>query len=188
MKNPPAHRLLGADRVAELVKVRGLPELARKTRSAQVTVRCWANGTKRPATDARLALQKHYDVSLESWELPAERPSPAAKSNGGARTPAPFITSAKEAALLNLREIQGDIEDAKSRGAGPREISALRNAYSNAVRLYARVAGELELTEASIVRSSVWGKAMRLLEETLEPFPDAAKAVSVAFSNYGVGP
>lgn len=181
-------RVEGARLLEPIVRARGAAEVARKARSSQVSVRLWVNGQRRPGGDARQALAHHYDIPIESWIKAPEIPPAAETGVRPKLVEAPKIDvglPAKELVRMQLQGIRNRIAAAEAGDANPSTIATLENAYTAAVRLYAKLAGELEITEATIMRSSAWAKLMKRLREVLELHPDAAKAIEAAFEEYG---
>lgn len=187
--------------IRAIVRQRGAAEVARKTKMTTEAVGHWTTGRRKPNASARLLLQKHYDIDpLEPWEAAGAAAPPAAKANG---KPAPASltkeqleaiasaskldkgVAARDLAHEQLIALRARMARQEALGAGPRELAILENSYTAAVRLFARLSGELEISEAAIMRSSAWQKAMRILADVLEKFPAAAKAVAEAFEEYG---
>lgn len=79
-------------------------------------------------------------------------------------------------ALLVLRE--------RLRTAPPSELAKVAGAVSKASALLARLDGSLDITAVQICRSPPWKEALRIIERTLEPFPEAALALAKAFEDF----
>jgi hypothetical protein len=60
----------------------------------------------------------------------------------------------------------------------PRERATLATAGTTALRLYSRLAGSLETTQAALVRSAAWQRILRAFERVFSAHPEAAKALA----------
>jgi hypothetical protein len=173
--------------VRALVAARGVALVARKTKTSDAGVKHWATGRRKPGAEARLLLEKHFGVGVSAWD---EKPPPPAtkpkiREPGEPLPPSEPIAeevTSKELAFRHIQRILRQIEEAEADEASTRELAQLDNALSTAIRVRARTAGELEVTEAMLMRSTAWARAMRVLFEALEKHPEAAKDVEAAFS------
>jgi hypothetical protein len=68
----------------------------------------------------------------------------------------------------------------KDAEATPRDRAAVATSLTSATRLLARLSGQLEITEAAIVRSHPWRRLMDLLDAVHAVHPEAAKAWAAA--------
>jgi len=66
------------------------------------------------------------------------------------------------------------------KGTGRASVPAVAKAIGPHARLLARLDGQLEITQAQIVRSRPWRELMALLDEVLERHPEAAKEWALA--------
>jgi hypothetical protein len=89
----------------------------------------------------------------------------------------------KEAAAV-LRALRRHLDAAEEANVVP----SLANAITSAARLLARLSGQLEITEAQIVRSAPWRKLKGLLDQALAPYPEAARSVVRAIEDFGEAP
>jgi hypothetical protein len=184
--------------IRAIVRDRGAAEVARKTKKSLQCVGHWTTGRRKPDAAARLLLQKHYDIEpIEPWEAaPAKTGAVASAGKQAELTPEQLRgieerarldkgIAARDLAHEQLIALRARIGRQEAMGVGAREIGVLENSYTAAVRLYARLSGELEITEAALMRSSAYVKFMRIVGEALEKFPAAAKAVREALEQYG---
>lgn len=124
---------------------------------------------------------KHYGAlaaMLPGWAEalrgPASSPPPAAAP------PLEPTDDARQIAIDTLTALRNRLATCP-----PSDVHKVATAITAATRLLARLSGQLEITEAQLLRSAPWAKAMALLERTLERFPDAARAVAEAFEAFG---
>lgn len=184
--------------IRAIVRQRGAAEVARKVKKSTQCVNHWTTGRRKPDAAARLLLQKHYDIDpIDPWEAKAPSSAPSGAPTTTIVLSAETLkeidskarlekgTAARDLAHEQLIALRGRMMRQEAIGASPRELAVLENSYTAAVRLYARLSGELEITESAIMRSTAWMKAMRILGEVLEKYPAAAKAVAEAFEEYG---
>lgn len=79
------------------------------------------------------------------------------------------------------------IEWAQKAGLPEKDVAQLAGQYTNAQRLYARLSGALELTEAQIVKSAPWAKLSVLIRDALKGHPAALRDVVGALERYESG-
>lgn len=202
MKIPAVSEVEGVRLIRAIVNARGLGDVAKKIKCSEAGIRNWLALRRRPDSDARMAMFEAYDIPIAAWSAPVSKPAPPPKKHLPSAPPSQAppepppssepelpidASSSKDLVRRQLAKIRGRIEKAESDGVGLRELSALENSYTNAVRLYSRLCGELEITEATILRSSAWQKLLRLVREALERFPDAAKAIAEKIEEFGSG-
>jgi hypothetical protein len=85
----------------------------------------------------------------------------------------------QELAQRLVSRIEKELELAQGNAEySPRERASLASAGTSALRLYSRLAGSLEVTQASIVRSAAWGRILRAFERVFSRHPEAAKALA----------
>jgi transcriptional regulator with XRE-family HTH domain len=124
---------------------------------------------------------KHYGAlaaAIPGWAEavrgpPSAPPPPAA-------APVEPTDDARQIAIDTLTALRGRLATCP-----PSDIHKVATAITAATRLLARLSGQLEVSEAQLLRSAAWAKAYTLLERTLERFPDAARAVAEAFEDFG---
>jgi hypothetical protein len=173
--------------VRALVAARGVALVGRKTKTSDAGVKHWTTGRRKPGAEARLLLAEHFGIAVATWE---EKP-PTLTTKKEPREPGAPVppsepiheeVSSKDLAFRHIQRILRQIEEAERDEASTRELAQLDNALSTAIRVRARTAGELEVTEAMLMRSTAWARAMRVLFEALSKHPEAAKDVEAAFA------
>jgi len=144
--------------------------LARSLGSKEATVRSWLVGKAKPSTVARKALREAYGIAWTAWDSvapvggaivpskPRYEPEPALAADA----------SARDRAQHQVDALRKTIERAKGENVGFRELASLEGAYTSALNQLARLTGETEITEASILRSPAWARIMRVVREVLE--------------------
>ena len=169
------HALLKA-----LVDARGLAIVAKKSGAEVKTVQMWLCRKRRPGTDARLALWRHFEIPLAAWDKPEkEVEKPRKVSDGPPRPPKAFDRQAPGKVLYI--DTLARAHDAVGRSA-IEELNAL-DKYSRMVARYAELQGELNVSQEMILRSTFWDRVIRKVEEALGPYPDAARAVAKALED-----
>lgn len=142
------------------------------------TVRAWVAGRGKPRPKACEAIRAA--LSTPSRETP---PSRVAK--GEAKPAGPFLEDAddpKANAVATLRKLRVALDD-----AAPEQIHRIANAVTSASRLLARLSGQLEVTEAQILRSAAWGRLVGVVRAVLEAYPGASTALDKAMADFEGG-
>jgi hypothetical protein len=177
----------GARELRRVVAAKGVGAVATACRTTASSVRRWVAGSRAPGADARLALVA-LGVALEtSWRAdvaPSTAAPAATKKTRRPKTatvcplvvapPLPKTTTAHSRSLVQVAALEHDVERARADGAPLREIAALSTSLTGALRLLARLSGEAEISETSILRSSAWAKVRRVLEEQFTECPSCA--------------
>jgi hypothetical protein len=111
---------------------------------------------------------------------PASPPAPPRPPRGGSTPPhASPLEDPRALAHRLVSRIEKELELAQDNGAySPRERASLATAATSALRLYSRLAGALEITQATIVRSAAWGRILRSFERVFAEHPEASKALA----------
>jgi hypothetical protein len=154
----------------------GPAQVARWLGAHEATVRSWATGRRTPSAAASKSLTALYAEKLDTKK--AHAPVVADEL-------APM--NARDGVIAQVADIRAEIAAAKKNGAAPREIASLHTSLTSALRLLARVSSELQVTEATLLRSAAWARVTRLLFDALRGYPEAAKAVEAAFSSLDDG-
>lgn len=203
---PPAPKSEAHRRIAQLVAEHGIVWVEKtKLKLGENAVRAWLREGRSPQKRIRERVATVLDIAVELWDLPAgaedphlvrtstqrassdvEKPdtAPAAPPSPPA-TPPPDASDARANVEATLRILRMRLE-----GLSPEKIDALAkvcNAITASSRLLARLSGQLDVTEAQILRSDAWKKLVRLVRDVLEAFPDAAKALDKAIAEYEAG-
>jgi len=85
----------------------------------------------------------------------------------------------KDLARRLVVRIEKELELAQGNASyTPRERASLASAGTSALRLYSRLAGSLEVTQASIVRSAAWARILKAFERVFARHPEAGKALA----------
>lgn len=151
-----------------------------------------------PAGDRRARARTPRAATTLAPEAPAPpstHPEPSATTNAPPRgaqrngssvrppRPAPVHAShgkpdAQELAVRLVNRIEAELARAQDNpDYSPRERATLATAGTSALRLYSRLCGSLEVTQATIVRSAAWGRILRAFERTFAAHPEAERAL-----------
>ena len=163
--------------VARLVKRHGSAErvaaLLKGAANARSVLR-HAQGESKPS--AKL-VKKYVAIDAKAARAtPAAEPAPA---------PATVAFDRSRPTLEAVVELASRADAALNRAltdpnASHRDRAAAVHACARALRDLAVLRGELEPTEASILRSAAWSRCVGVIVEVLRGYPEAARAVSVA--------
>lgn len=184
MKSKPLNA--GVTEFAAVVKRLGPAAVARRLNASEPAVRAWAAGQRAPSGTARGAIAVAFGIVASSWTTPSKpvaavaAPTPSASP----RRILPASASAKDIARAQVDDLGEAIRRAEAEGASFRDIAALQTAFTSALRNLARVSGELEVSEATILRSAAWARLQATVRSVLERHPQAAKDLAVAIENY----
>jgi hypothetical protein len=172
----------GASSLRRWVKGRGFRKASAMLGASRAAVGAWATGSKTPNAEMRAKLEKVVCIPPSDWDIPAPKPG-AAKSEGDTQVSAVAPNaSAKTVAVAHLADIRARHTAAKDSGASIRELALLDNALSKAVATYGRLSGELELTEAQVLRAPAFQRCMNTIMGVLADYPDIATKLSEALS------
>ena len=186
--------------VAALLRRHGPTELGRLLGVSARAVELWAAGERSPRPKHLLTIAAMLGQPLagargtRGGQAAAQR---ASKRPGKAPDPVPSAPAAaleaprlpagpgsdeidpRAVARETVRTLQRALEGLEEdEGATARERATLGTALIAATRLHARLCGELEVTMASIVRSSAWGRILRAFETVFERHPEAKAALA----------
>jgi len=142
-----------------------------------------------PLTPAQKQKRYRARVKLRAAQTTARRSKPPKKGKAEAPAKAPPIpplptidvTDAKAVTKATIEQLREQLHKLNyDPTASPRERVAVSTALTSALRFFARLTGELDISKSQIVRSQHWLEIMRVLEDALRPFPEAAHAVARA--------
>jgi hypothetical protein len=153
--------------------------MARALNLTEGAVRAHAGGLSLPRTAARRRYRERYDVPEESWDLPQDTPESSTtspKPAGRAASTPEGPEDARAAVIDLLRVTRAQLEAALADEEVPyRERAQLITSATGLCRLLARLSGQLEITEAQIVRSAPFKRLLDKLDAVLEKHPAAAR-------------
>jgi hypothetical protein len=107
-------------------------------------------------------------VRIEAKDAIRGRPAPAPEMPDVAPGASPV-----ERAKVHLDWLRGKINWAERSEQSAKDIAHLAGQYTNANRLYSRLAGALDITEAQIVRSAPFARVVAVIRGVLSRDPDA---------------
>lgn len=196
---------VGRSRGAVLLARQGVQQtaLAERVGVSQPTICTWLRGSARPGAANREVMHKLFGIDPADWDVDpgtkVTRP-PVATAAGPARAPvdaeaplppspdtAPPPTSARaEAALLIAQVRQLRVSVLTDADATPHERAKVLSSCAQTLTVAGKLTGEtLEVPESSVLRLPAWSRIRGALVTTLEPWPDAARAVAVALRALG---
>lgn len=134
----------------------------------------------------KTALGKVVDFPSRN-DLPGNDPGIQVKPPEPMRKRLPADANQKDRARADCDWLEARIEWGQITGEGARELSALQGQLLQMRKLWARLSGDLEITEAQICRSAPWLRLMSLVEGALVKHPVALREVSAALAKYNGG-
>lgn len=202
LPTPPseAHR-----RIAALVAEHGYAWVDRKLGRGEGTAKAWLTKGRKPQARIRQGVAEALGLAPELWDAPPAVGSghPVSTSTQRASSEVEKGEAMAPGAPLPEAEPPADASDARANVEATLRILRMRlaalpadkidalakvcNAITASSRLLARLSGQLDVTEAQILRSDAWKKLVRLVRDVLEAFPDAAKALDKAIAEYEAG-
>ena len=193
--------------LAKLARKRSYAELAAQVGVSEACLRHIASG-RRASSDGVRSKLLPLGLPLDGWVRPTRSKSarPASRlpsetsgapetgtvtSNAPTRRSAPARTERphrhrgddqadpRTLALRIVRELEGELALAQDNDDyTPRERSSLATAATSALRLYARLSGSLEVTQAAILRSAAWLRIGAAFDRVFQKYPEANKALA----------
>jgi hypothetical protein len=116
-------------------------------------------------------LQRHRaHAGPPSADVRTKTSAEASPTPRGVRTP-------KEVALDTLEALQRALDKAPAA-----DVPRIANAMTAAAKLLAKLSGDIELTEAQVIRSGAFRRVQGRMHAVLTRFPDCAKAMAEAFA------
>lgn len=192
--NPDALPSEAHRRIAALVAELGPGPVERRLTLADGTVRRWLAHGAMPQPRVRERVREVYGIPVEAWAaaggagVPIERPTPTvAKGETMPPRPRAPVPADSNDPIANAIATLGILR-ARLETLDPGEVAALTkvaNAITSSSRLLARLTGALEVTEAQIVRSAPFRRAIGIMQGALVNHPAAARDVAKAFEGYG---
>lgn len=120
-------------------------------------------------------------------DLPGNDPGEQVKPPEPMRKRLPSDASQKDRARADCDWLEARIEWGQVTGEDARELAALQGQLLQMRKLWARLSGDLEITEAQICRSAPWLRLMSLIEGALVKHPAALREVSAVLAKYNEG-
>jgi hypothetical protein len=146
------------------------------------SIRNWIKGTK-PSGAARARIAVALGIRAKAWDAPppgkgeALEPAALPKPKPMPELPAlPMNATTRDLARHQVERIRIEIDHRRSEGIGSRELASLESSYVTALRNLAKVSGEDDITEATVLRHPAFQRCMRVIEEWLEANGDGKVA------------
>lgn len=153
--------------VRDAVAAEGSTRVALRIGVGESTVRAWLTGRGKPRAKARDAIRAALAGPTSAVEKGATIPGVPLSAGDHADPKANAIATL---AVLRRHLI-----------AAPRDqVTSIANAITSSSRLLARLSGQLEVTQAQVLRSAAWARLQRTILDALDPFPEALRAVADA--------
>lgn len=206
MTSPPPPASEAHRRIAALVAEHGYAWVDRKLGRGEGTAKAWLTKGRKPQARIRQGVAEALGLAPELWDAPPAAGSGHQVSTSTQRASAEVGKGEAMAPGAPLPEAEppADASDARANVEATLRILRMRlaalpaaekidalakvcNAITASSRLLARLSGQLDVTEAQILRSDAWKKLVRLVRDVLEAFPDAAKALDKAIAEYEAG-
>jgi hypothetical protein len=173
-------RLLGL--ACEAHKQEGVAKRCGVSRQA---VCAWLSGAKGPNETRRICLEVEFGIPRHSWteppQAPAARPIVAPTSTVDASPLEVVAATPYQRAIAHVAACDAAI--ASYPAASPRELAALLNARSTALRALDACTPDWE----RLLRSPEWLLTEKLIGAALEPHKVASKAILDVFEQVGAG-
>jgi len=186
-------RKLGRSRGAFLLAQVGerQKEIADRVGCNRVEISYYASGERKPGAVNRRKFASLFAIPFESWDEPIEETAPAVVVEA---PPAalPWLASgaptrALEAYALRLQgELDTLLKTVLANPTGtPREKMQAISAAAETMKRLGYITGEtLEIPPSKLRRLPMWRRMEDLIVHTLEPWPDAMRALAEAFNNF----
>jgi hypothetical protein len=95
----------------------------------------------------------------------------------GVSTPSQTPKDPKEVALSTVATLEKAMAELNADPTTPvKEKAQLATALTSATKLLAVLSGSLEITESTIIKSAAFARWLKIVTESLRPFPDAMRA------------
>lgn len=92
----------------------------------------------------------------------------------------PDDANATQRAELQVKRLEAELTWLHEHQAPAKQIADTERTLTGALRLLARVSGELEVSEAMLCRSAPWKKLLGTIMGVLRDYPDALRAMNAA--------
>lgn len=203
----PKHPLAGKETVGstELTKIGKkitYDKIGKMIGISRFTVREIAVGQSRPSRAVQLDLQRELGIAPKMWEeLPTERQGisdsdicrrdlDSSASDVDADSPSIVVVksdiSLVETYRIMERELSTDLNRARKAGVPIRDLSSLMQARLKIVQQIGKLTGELEITEAQVLRSPAFREVIEVVKEMARRFPDAGRHLAEKFAEFDV--
>lgn len=152
-------------------------------KKSRVAVAHWLSGAKKPAPDARKILQKKYGIAEDAWDKEIEskpRTKPTSTDANGKLVVPRGRYSMAAAAYTLCEELYDEINRNRTKMTFLERVKMLRE-LASAQKDVRRDCETWREGDAELLDSPWWKRIERTLNEALEPYPDAAKAVAIGF-------
>jgi hypothetical protein len=170
--------------LTDLIKRHGPAEAARRIDRSPAAVRAWAKGTRQPSASALAALRAAFvrerarmtgpaPTALQNGHGAAGEPQPGSVST----SPALGTRSARELGRRQLDDLRAEIDRARASGASSRDVAGLERTFTAALRNFARLSGEFEISESAVARSPAFRAVRDRIVKTLAKHPTALRDV-----------
>jgi transcriptional regulator with XRE-family HTH domain len=164
-------------------------EIAEVAQRSQTAVSFWLNGVKKPDSAARRRLAERWSIDAAWWDeyptvpgtvifAPSVRPvaAPAATSAGDAPM---SVHEEATRVMAQLRRLQDEVEHDED--TYPEKKAKMFASIATSLNVLGRLTGHsLDISETRIVRTPQFGRVMARIEEALNPWPEAMRAVAEA--------
>lgn len=176
-KKKNAGRTEGAFQLARLVSNQAA--FAKELGVEQSTVSRWISGEKIPSVEYRAILSRELGIAERDWEEHSKKPTVSEVA------PIPIVHRSKR---RPIREIAADVEacaEALIRDMAkvdhlstPAEKVKVLIGVSQALMYLGKISGETsQMTEAAILKTPQFRRAMGSIIDAITPWPDAMKAM-----------
>jgi hypothetical protein len=98
---------------------------------------------------------------------------------------APAGDTTRDLAWAQVQTLKKQLEAGASIGTPANQLASLNRAYTSALNTHAKLAGEGELTEATICRSKPFQIVLADMYEILKEYPAAARAIAKRLGDLG---
>jgi uncharacterized membrane protein len=137
--------------------------IAKQAGCSEATISSIVAGTRK----ARKALERKILAACAGESPPPPLPPPA---------PAPARDHSPGDVTAAALETMGVLRE-QLRRADSDVMPTVANSLLNSIKVLAKLTGQLEITEAAILRSPAWRRVSEAMFDSLIPFPDALAAV-----------
>lgn len=158
-----------------------------------------ANGSERPSVAVQKRLEEEFSIPTTEWDKLATETAPAATSEvrplsgpitSGASEPTPFApaTDASESIVDTYRQMDRSLAArevlAQKTGAPLRDLTSITQARMKVIAQIGKLTGELEITEAQVLRAPAFRAILDILKDMALKYPDAGRYIAERFAEY----
>lgn len=154
-------------------------------------LRKYRSGERRPPASLIAKLERELGIPLAAWDTPAPPPG---RPSGASRLPAAPVAgrvpvdvaegdaSTEERVSALMLEVVAALREARSSGASLLHRASVLGQARGVLQLWARVRGETGVGMQALLRAPAWTRAIGIVMQAAEAYPDAHRALVLALA------